>query len=124
MKSDTPRTNFEESQQTQRLGVRSSFARQLEQELNTAIRECKILQQWKDEMIIVNKRWDAVDAYIRKHPDVLVGQDISTATLRLLNERDAARKAAKDLAKTVLLHVREHEDEQGVRLAREWSEKT
>lgn len=124
MKSDTPRSNFEESQQTQRLGVRSSFARQLERELNTAIRECKILQQWKDEMIIVNKRWDAVDAYVRKHPDVLVGQDISTATLRLLKERDTARKAAKDLAKTVLLHVREHEDEQGVRLAREWSDKS
>lgn len=121
MKSDTPRSNFEESQQTQRLGVRSSFARQLERELNTAIRECKILQQWKDEMIIVNKRWGAVDAYVRKHPDVLVGQDISTATLRLLDERDTARKAAKDLAKTVLLHVREHEDEHGVRLAREWS---
>ena len=103
MKSDTPRTNFEESQQTQRLGVRSSFARQLEQELNEAL-----------------KRIDNLEAS-GIHS---CGTHCQRPACKARRERDEARKAAKDLAKTILLHVREHEDEQGVRLAREWSDKS
>ena len=57
------------------------FARNLERERDQ-------LQRWKEEMLTVWKKWDAVEAAVRKHPDCLVGQNISDTVLRFIKERD------------------------------------
>jgi len=57
------------------------FARKLERERNQ-------LQRWKEEMLVVWKKWDAVDAAVRKHPDAVVGHNVSDTMLRFIKERD------------------------------------
>jgi hypothetical protein len=62
-------------------GVHVNFARKLERERNQ-------LQRWKEEMLTVWEKWDAVDAAVRKHPDTVVGHDVSDTVLRFIKERD------------------------------------
>lgn len=57
------------------------FARKLERERNQ-------LQRWKEEMLVVWKKWDEVDAAVRKHPDAVVGHNVSDTVLRFIKERD------------------------------------
>jgi len=61
--------------------VDKDFARRLERERNQ-------LQRWKEEMLVVWKKWDEVDAAVRKHPGTVVGHNISDTVLRFIKERD------------------------------------
>jgi hypothetical protein len=61
--------------------VPAGFARKLERERNQ-------LQRWKEEMLFVWKKWDEVDAAVRKHPDAVVGHNVSDTMLRFIKERD------------------------------------
>ncbi len=51
-------------------------------------RERNQLQRWKEEMLVVWKKWDAVDAAVRKHSGMVVGHNISDTVLRFIKERD------------------------------------
>jgi hypothetical protein len=51
-------------------------------------RERDQLQRWKEEMLFVWKKWDEVDAAVRKHPDAVVGHNVSDTMLRFIKERD------------------------------------
>ena len=64
-----------------RFPVPAGFARKLERERNQ-------LQRWKEEMLFVWKKWDEVDAAVRKHSGMVVGHNISDAVLRFIKERD------------------------------------
>jgi hypothetical protein len=44
------------------------------------------LELWKREQMNV---WGAVDAYMRKHPEVRLGESVSEKALKMLRERDA-----------------------------------
>lgn len=101
MKSATPRTDKHMAGGS--YSFSGEFARKLEQELNEALQR------------IDNLEASGIHS---------CGTHCQRPACKARRERDEARKAAKDLAKTVLLHVREHEDEQGVSLAREWADKS
>lgn len=101
MNSETPRTDKHISRGAYSFNV--DFARKLELELTEALQR------------IDNLEASGIHS---------CGTHCQRPACKARRERYEARKAAKDLAKTVLLHVREHEDEQGVRLAREWSDKS
>ncbi len=67
------------------------FARQLESEL-------AILAQWKKEHLTVESWWQEIDAFVRNHADVQVGDAVAHNALRWLRERDtliAERDALK-----------------------------
>jgi len=46
------------------------------------------LLRWKEEMLEVNRRWDAVGEFIRQHPSTTIGKFVDSEALRLMRERD------------------------------------
>lgn len=51
-------------------------------------KERDTLLRWKEEMLEVNRRWDAVDTFVRNHESTMIGRYIYDEALRLLRERD------------------------------------
>jgi hypothetical protein len=45
------------------------------------------LARWKKEAMTVESWWSKIDAFVRTHPSVTVGDNVAHATLRLLQER-------------------------------------
>lgn len=49
------------------------------------------LLKWKEEMLEVNRRWNAVDEFVRSHPSMVIGKFIDSEAIRLMRERDLYR---------------------------------
>ncbi len=80
------------------LTLREAVARDAE-ELNQ-------LRRWKREQLTVTAWWDEIDAFVRKHPDGIVGRDVSALALEWLHERDRL-KASLVIAKAALRVIAE-----------------
>lgn len=46
------------------------------------------LLKWKEEQLEMNRRWGAVDEFVRQHPSVSIGKFVDSEAIRLLRERD------------------------------------
>lgn len=64
----------------------------LKRELADAQRERDVLAQWKKEALTVESWWQKIDAFVRKHPDGVLGAHVSETALRFMQERDAAQR--------------------------------
>ena len=64
------------------------LASRLSDTLRIRINERDLLQEWKRQGLIVFKKWDEVDAYVRQHPDAVIGCNISEIVLAWIKERD------------------------------------
>lgn len=67
------------------------------QNINFVIDERKQLARWKEEALTVMGKWDKVDALIRKHPDCILGHDVSDTAIKFINERDEMKEANRHL---------------------------
>lgn len=58
---------------------------------NEVTSERNALLRWKEEHIEMNRRWNAVDEFVRSHPSVVIGKFIDSEAIRLMRERDLYR---------------------------------
>lgn len=54
------------------------------------------LARWKREALQVEAWWKEIDEFVRKHPDVMLGQSVSAIALTWLKERDTLKHAITD----------------------------
>lgn len=81
---------------------------QCDAKLKDALVEIERLRRWKEEMLTVQNWWKDVDAAVRLRSDVRLGDHVSHAALRLIEERDAIfaiallqRMAVKELVELI-----------------------
>lgn len=58
--------------------------------------ERETLLRWKKEQLEMNRRWTAVDEFVRQHPSTGIGKFIDSEAIRLMRERDMFRSQLRN----------------------------
>lgn len=59
--------------------------------------QCHKLERWKEEAITEMDKWESVHAFIRNHPDAVMGDSIVDLALGWLKERDTFRRRVVEI---------------------------
>jgi len=55
------------------------------------------LQRWKDEALTMQRQWDSIDAWMRNHPECVVGDSVVQNVGKWLQERDYFKKKLQQI---------------------------
>lgn len=69
----------------------------LQEVIEAQKQEIASLARWKEEALQVSKKWDRIDAHVRRHPETTICDTSASKALEFLKERDAFKAELANL---------------------------